>query len=96
MVFSREKPIKKVATIISPSILIPLQLVPLRIRKGIFKNGAQTTEELKYFTPYRISTIKVNLANLDEADPNDTFSIATTSRCKGGYYYIPWIAALYP
>ena len=31
-----------------------------------------------------------------EGDPKAPFSIATTPRCRGGRYSIPWIAPLYP
>ena len=34
------------------------------------------------------------LATLVKGDPNAPFSIATTVRCKGGHYSIPWIASL--
>ena len=40
--------------------------------------------------------IKQKLANLVAGNPKAPFSIATTPRCKGGRYSIPWIAALYP
>ena len=40
--------------------------------------------------------IKVKLATIVEGDPKAPFSIATTSRCRGGRYSIPWIASLYP
>ena len=36
------------------------------------------------------------LATLVEGDPKALFSIATTLRCRGGQYSIPWIAPLYP
>ena len=36
------------------------------------------------------------LATLVEGDPKIPFSIATTQRCRGGRYSIPWIAPLYP
>ena len=39
---------------------------------------------------------KVKLATIVEGDPNAPFSIATTPRCRGGRYSIPWIAPLYP
>ena len=39
---------------------------------------------------------KVKLATLVEGDPKASFSIATTPRCRGGCYSIPWIAPLYP
>ena len=39
---------------------------------------------------------KVKLATLVEGDPKAPFSIATTPRCRGGRYYFPWIAPLYP
>ena len=35
---------------------------------------------------------KVKLATLVEVDPKDPFSIATTPKCWGGRYSIPWIA----
>ena len=31
-----------------------------------------------------------------DGDPKAPFSIATTSRCRGGRYSFPWIASLYP
>ena len=31
-----------------------------------------------------------------ESDQKAPFSIATTSRCRGGHYSLPWIALLYP
>ena len=39
---------------------------------------------------------KVKLATIVESDPKAPFSIATTPRCRGGRYSIPWIAPLYP
>ena len=39
---------------------------------------------------------KVKLATLVEGDPKAAFSIATTQKCWGGRYSIPWIAPLYP
>ena len=38
---------------------------------------------------------KVNLATIVEGDQKAPFSIATTSRCRGGRYSFPWIATLY-
>ena len=35
------------------------------------------------------------LVTLVKGDPKVPFSIATTSRCTGGHYSIPWIAPLY-
>ena len=35
------------------------------------------------------------LVTLVEGDPKASFSIATTPRCRGGHYSIPWIAPLY-
>ena len=43
-----------------------------------------------------IYTYKVKLATIVEGDPKAPFSIATTPRCRGGRYSIPWIAPLYP
>ena len=39
---------------------------------------------------------KVKLATLVEGDLKASFSIATTLRCRGERYSIPWIAPLYP
>ena len=36
------------------------------------------------------------LLTVVEGDPNAPFSIATTPRCRGGRYSIPWIAPVYP
>ena len=38
----------------------------------------------------------VKSATLVEGNPKAPFSIATTPRCRGGCYSIPWIASLYP
>ena len=35
-------------------------------------------------------------ATLVESDPKAPLSIATTTRCREGWYSIPWIAPLYP
>ena len=43
-----------------------------------------------------VSVSKVKLATIVEGDPKAPFSIATTPRCRGGRYSIPWIAPLYP
>ena len=44
----------------------------------------------------RISKIKVKFAILVEGDPKAPFSIATTTRCRGGCYSVLWIAPIYP
>ena len=36
------------------------------------------------------------LANVVKGDQTAPFSIASTPRCRGGRYSIPWIAPLYP
>ena len=38
----------------------------------------------------------VKLATIVKGDPKAPFSIATTLRCRGGRYSIPWISPLYP
>ena len=38
---------------------------------------------------------KVKLATIVKGDPKAPFSIATTPRWRGGYYFFPWIAPLY-
>ena len=45
---------------------------------------------------FYIALIKVKLATVDEGNPKAPLSIATTSRCRGGYYSILWITPLYP
>ena len=42
------------------------------------------------------STEKVKLATLVEGNPQATFSIATTPKCREGRYSIPWIAPALP
>ena len=39
---------------------------------------------------------KVKLATVVEGDPKAPFSIATTPRCRRGYYSFPWNSPLYP
>ena len=39
---------------------------------------------------------RYKLATLVEGNLKAPFSIATTPRCRGGNYSIPWIALLYP
>ena len=41
-------------------------------------------------------TLLVKLATVVKGDPQAPFSIATTQRCRGGHYSIPWIAPLCP
>ena len=43
---------------------------------------------------YKGDYIKKKWTIIVEGDPNALFSIATTSRCKGGRYSISWIAPL--
>ena len=39
---------------------------------------------------------KSKFATIVESEPKAPFSIATTQRCRGERYSIPWIAPLYP
>ena len=41
------------------------------------------------FNNMNILIKKVKLVTLVESDPNDPFSIATTTRCRGGHYSFP-------
>ena len=43
-----------------------------------------------------IKTYIVNLATFVEGDLKSPFSIATTLRCRGECYSIPWITPFYP
>ena len=45
---------------------------------------------LKYQFNQTIYLCKVKLVTLLEGDPKAPFSIATTPRCRGGHYSIPW------
>ena len=36
------------------------------------------------------------LADHSPGNPKAPFSLATTLRCRGGHYFFPWIAPLYP
>ena len=68
------------------------------IRNIVTNDNKDEDNSLKNNTQniYTINKIFIKLATLVEGDPKDSFSIATTSRCRGGHYYIPWIAPLYP
>ena len=44
----------------------------------------------------KVSKKNVKLPTLVEGDLKVPFSVATTPKCKGGCYSIPWIAPLYP
>ena len=46
--------------------------------------------------PEPMSKVKMKSVTLVEGDPKAPFSIVTTPRCRGGCYFIPWIAPLYP
>ena len=48
-----------------------------------------------YLTPNPF-LYKLLLATVVEGDQKTPFSIATTPRFWGGYYFFPWIAPLYP
>ena len=57
------------------------------------KNSSISNNSVKHKTQFKC---KVKLATIVEGDPKAPFSIATTPRCRGGRYSIPWIAPLYP
>ena len=44
----------------------------------------------------KIDLVYIKLVTLVEGNLKAPFSIATTLRCRGGCYSIPWIAPLYP
>ena len=52
------------------------------------------TQTYIYIYIYNVKLI--TLATFVEDDPKAPFSIATTPRCRGQRYLIPWIASLYP
>ena len=43
-----------------------------------------------------LSKCKVKLATVVEGDQKALFSVATTSKCRGGCYSFPWVAPLNP
>ena len=55
--------------------------------------SAHTKKCGNLFNDPRIYEIK--LANLAVGEPKASFSIATTTRCRGGLYSIPWNVLLY-
>ena len=57
---------------------------------------ARVTRSLVIANAFYNNNNKVKLATVAEANPKAFFSIATTSRCRGGCYSFPWIAPLYP
>ena len=46
-----------------------------------------------FLFPGKVNNVK--LETLVEGDPKALFPIATTPKCRGGRYSIPWIAPLY-
>ena len=67
-------------------------MIPLQF--GLVWFGFMATSTIVgYFIPNPFLYIK--LATLVEGDLNALFSIATTPRCRGERYSIPWIAPLY-
>ena len=42
-----------------------------------------------------VSNCQSKVGNLSWGWPEGSFSIATTLRCRGGHYFIPWIGPLY-
>ena len=61
-----------------------------------FINNGLQYEYIDYCFSHDIYLYKVKLATLVKGDSKAPFSIATTPRCRGGHYSIPWIAPLYP
>ena len=59
----------------------------------IFKYVQQGREELLVSHTY---LLYYKVGELIEGDQKAPFSIATTPKCRGGRYSIPWIAPLYP
>ena len=57
---------------------------------------AEFSSRLHYIYIYIYILVESKLATVVEGDQKALFSKATTLRCKGGRYYFPWIAPLYP
>ena len=53
-------------------------------------------DEFSEFKEVFLNGVKVMFVTIVEGDQKALFSIATTPRCRGGYYSFPWIAPLYP
>ena len=53
------------------------------------------TKKCYIHQPESVPKNKVKLTTIVEGDLKAPFSIATTPRCRGGHYSIPWIASLY-
>ena len=101
-------PMKKIYTKRSPTCDMVILIwygcsVIRRIYRVIIRNF-----EYCWYTPYfgtcvhidlymwSFTVSKVKLATLAERDPKVPFLIATTLKCRGGHYSIPWIPPLYP
>ena len=71
-----------------------------RKRLAVTKNVNETPSGNAGMKNSLIIIIKViiveKLTNVIERNPKAPFSIATTPRCRGGRYFFPWIAPLYP
>ena len=69
---------------------------PHFINEGKLSHMIIYSSENEKFVSEQRNSNKVKLATIVEGDPKAPFSIATTPRCRGGRYSIPWIAPLYP
>ena len=56
-----------------------------------YKKKEKQKKEKKENNKQRQTIVKVKLSTLVEGDSKAPFSIATTSKCRGGRYSFPWI-----
>ena len=65
-----------------------------------FYSSLFPTLSLSFFLSLSLSIYiyiyKVKLVTVDKGNSKACFSLAATSRCRGGRYSFPWIALLYP
>ena len=62
------------------------------IEKNEKRGKSKNIRLVLFFVPLSLSFREWNIVEGDQKDP---LSIATTLRCRGGRYSIPWITLLY-
>ena len=73
---------------------LPLIII-LCIHISKFVNDKKDMYILNFFPKFYQKARKIKLATFVEGDPKVPFSIATTQKCRGRRYFIPWITPLY-
>ena len=70
------------------------RLSEVKIQRGIFQGDALSP--LLFIIAMMPLNHLLRKCTVVKGDPKALFSIATTPRCRGQRYSIPWIAPLYP